>query len=65
LLPTISQHQLKFERLISLVRELPHCVSFISVKDSEGEITLQISLIHTPMSKELALFLYFSNKSGH
>ena len=40
----------------SIARELPRRVSFISVKDYEGEFTLQISLIHTPMSKALPLF---------
>jgi len=40
----------------SIARELPRHVSFISDEDSEGEIILQISLIHTPMSKALALF---------
>ncbi|MGV3465187.1 MAG: hypothetical protein ACO1OT_07835, partial [Heyndrickxia sp.] len=57
LLPTIRQHRVKFEVPFSMARELTRRVSYISVKDSEGEITLQISLIHTPMSKALALFL--------
>jgi len=47
---------MKFEVLISLFRELPHCVSFSSVEEYEDEITLQITLIRTPLSKVLRVY---------
>jgi len=41
---------------VHFIRGLPHCVSFISVEDYKGEITLPISLIRTPKIKALTLF---------
>ena len=58
LLPTISQHQLKlhfkFHLFVNYLTVFPKSC----VEDYEGEIELQISLIHTPMGKALPLFSF-------